>query len=82
MVRNGTKLHKVQQKIFREAHSAEGYLNAMTGVLWSNDDTMLKADSIYNTLACIIFEMGWDGDYQRYKTENTAEAVPSAENSH
>lgn len=79
MVRKGTNLHKVQQMIFQEAHSAEAFLEAMTGVLWRGDDSMIKAEAEYNTLACIIFRMGWDADYRRFKTDDTAEAVLSVE---
>ena len=73
MERKGTKLHKVQQKIFREAFAADGYLKAMSGYISKYDDTWQRTESVSNTLACIIFEMGWQGDYNRYCQEKNAE---------
>jgi hypothetical protein len=66
MVRKGTELHKVQQKIFREAYCAEGYLTAMEGFISKYDTTWQRTESVSNMLACIIFEMGWEGDYRRF----------------
>ena len=66
MVRKGTELHKVQQKIFREAFAADGYLKAMSGYISKYYDTWQRTESVSNMLACIIFEMGWQGDYARF----------------
>lgn len=66
MVRKGTELHKVQTKIFREAYCAENYLNVMKGVISKYDSTWQKSDAVYNTLSCMIHEMGWYGDYLRF----------------
>ena len=66
MVRKNTNLHKVQQKIFREAYTAEGYLKTMDGIISKYDDTWQKTDAVYNTMMCIIFEMSWLGDYHSY----------------
>ena len=66
MVRKGSELHKVQQKISREAYCADGYLTAMEGFISKYDDTCQRTESVSNMLACIIFEMGWRGDYARF----------------
>jgi hypothetical protein len=66
MVRKGTNLHKVQQKIFKEAFDAERYLNVMSGHISKYDSTMISSESINISMMCIITEMGWISDYKRY----------------
>ena len=61
----------MQQKIFREAYTAEGYLETMDGVISKYDNTWIRADALRDSMMLIIYEMGWRHDYDIFcKTED------------